>query len=109
MFSEERPIKFIRWLILSFALAIASPSLLATNHEPSVQLTEGEVRKVDKDAKKITIKHAPIVYLDMPAMTMVFQVKDSTLLEKVKPGDKIKFTAEKTGGAFTLTTIETMK
>jgi Cu(I)/Ag(I) efflux system periplasmic protein CusF len=101
--------KFIRWLILSFALAIASPFLLATTHESSIQPTEGEVRKVDKDAKKITIRHAPIVYLDMPAMTMVFQVKDAALLDKVKPGDKVKFTAEKTGGAFTLTMIEAMK
>jgi Cu/Ag efflux protein CusF len=101
--------KFARWLMLSFALAIASPSLLATSHESSIQLTEGEVRKVDKDAKKITIRHAPIVYLDMPAMTMVFQVKDSALLDMVKAGDKVKFTAEKVGSALTVTHIETAK
>jgi len=69
-------------------------------------MSEGEVRRVDKDAKKITIKHGPLQNLDMPAMTMVFQVKDPAMLDKVKPGDKIKFQAEKTGGAFTVTQIE---
>ena len=72
----------------------------------SADMAEGEVRRVDKDAKKITIKHGPLQNLDMPAMTMVFQVKDPAMLDKVKPGDKIKFQAEKTGGAFTVTQIE---
>jgi Cu/Ag efflux protein CusF len=72
-------------------------------------MTEGEVRKVDKDAKKITIKHGPLVKLEMPAMTMVFQVKDPAMLDKVKAGDKVRFDAEKIGGAFTLTQIEPVK
>ena len=69
-------------------------------------LSDGEVRKVDKDAKKITIKHGPLQKLDMPAMTMVFQVKDPAMLDRVKVGDKIRFEAEKIGGAFTVTKIE---
>ena len=69
-------------------------------------MAEGEVRKVDKDAKKITIKHGPLQKLDMPAMTMVFQVKDPALLDKVKAGDKIRFDAEKVGGGFVVTKIE---
>ena len=76
---------------------------------PAGALTEGEVRKVDMDAKKITIKHGPIANLDMPPMTMVFQVKDPALLEKVKAGDKIRFRAEKAGGAYTATHIEPAK
>ena len=75
----------------------------------STAMAEGEVRKVDKDAKKITIKHGPLTKLDMPAMTMVFQVKDPAMLERVKVGDKIKFHAEKVGGAFTVTKIEPAK
>lgn len=69
-------------------------------------LAEGEIRRVDKEAKKITIKHGPIANLDMPAMTMVFQVKDPALLDKVKPGDKVRFQAERLGGAFTVTRLE---
>ena len=75
----------------------------------SAALSEGEVRKVDKAAKKITIKHGPIKNIDMPAMTMVFQVKDPALLDKVKTGDKVQFEAQKLGGAFTVTKIETQK
>jgi Cu(I)/Ag(I) efflux system protein CusF len=77
-------------------------------HHPTA-LSDGEVRKVDKDAKKITIKHGPLANLDMPPMTMVFQVKDPAMLEQVKAGDKIKFQAEKVGGAFTVTKIEPVK
>jgi len=72
----------------------------------STAMAEGEVRRVDKDARKITIKHGPLSKFDMPAMTMVFQVKDAAMLDKVKAGDKVKFDAEKVGGAFMVTTIE---
>ena len=73
------------------------------------EMTAGEIRKVDKDAKKITIKHGPILNLDMPAMTMVFRVKDPAMLDNVNPGDKVKFQVEKLGGAFTVTGIEPAK
>lgn len=69
-------------------------------------MTDGEIRKIDKDAKKITIKHGEIKNLDMPGMTMVFQVKDPSLLDKVKAGDKVKFLAEKSGGAIVVTDIQ---
>jgi Cu(I)/Ag(I) efflux system periplasmic protein CusF len=72
----------------------------------SSAMAEGEVRRVDRDAKKITIKHGPLAKFDMPAMTMVFQVKDPVMLDKVKAGDKIRFDAEKVGGAFMLTALE---
>ena len=69
-------------------------------------LTDGEVRKVDKETKKLTVKHGPIANLDMPAMTMVYQVKDPAMLDQVKAGDRIRFRAEKVGGAYTVTHIE---
>ncbi|MGY4828552.1 copper-binding protein [Sphaerotilaceae bacterium SBD11-9] len=71
--------------------------------------TDGEVRKVDMEAKKLTLKHAEIKNLGMPGMTMVFQVKDPAMLKKVKPGDKVRFTAERINGAFTVTTLEAAK
>lgn len=67
---------------------------------------EGEVRRIDKDAQKITIRHGPLAQLDMPAMTMVFQVKDPAVLDQLKPGDKIRFVPEKVGGAFLADKIE---
>ena len=99
-----------------FSLALLAPfgQAVATTHqkagEPASQsaqpLSEGEVRKVDKDAKKITLRHGPLANLDMPAMTMVFQVKDAAMLDQVKEGDKVKFKADKVGGAFTIMQID---
>jgi Cu/Ag efflux protein CusF len=71
--------------------------------------SEGVIRKVDKDAQKITIKHGPLTNLDMPPMTMVFRVKDAAMLDAVKPGDKVKFDAENVGGQFIVTRIEPAK
>ncbi len=72
-------------------------------------MADGEIRKVDVENKKITIKHGVIKNLDMPGMTMVFQVKDAALLSKAKVGDKIRFSAEQTGSAIVVTAIEASK
>ena len=72
-------------------------------------VTEAEVRKVDLDNKKITLKHGDIKNLNMPGMTMVFQVKDSAMLDKVKAGDKVRFKAEKSNGAIVVTELQPAK
>lgn len=72
-------------------------------------MTEAEVRKVDKESGKLTLKHAEIKSLDMPAMTMVFVVKDKAMLDKLQPGDKVRFRAVDDGGKFTVTHLETSK
>ena len=72
----------------------------------SKDMTEGEVRKVDKEAGKLTIKHGTIKNLDMPGMTMAFQVKDKALLDKAKAGDKIKFTVVMDNGKMVVTDIQ---
>ena len=74
-------------------------------------MSEAEVRKIDKDAKKITLKHGPIKNLEMPGMTMVFQVRDAALMDKLAllvPGDKIMFSAEQQQGAYVVTGAEKM-
>ncbi len=73
------------------------------------QMSTGEVKKVDKSSGKLTIKHGPIDNLGMPAMTMVFRVKDPEMLDQMKQGDKISFVAEKVNGAFTLIQTEPAK
>ena len=95
------------------AVLMAAPVAYADHHvkakgDAATQgpMTEGEVRKVDKDQRKLTIKHGEIKNLEMPPMTMVFRVKDSSLLDKVKEGDKIRFSAEKIEGSITITQIE---
>ena len=77
--------------------------------QAAASLSEGEVRKVDKEAKKLTIRHGPLANLDMPPMTMVFQVTDPAMLDQLKVGDKIRFQADKVDGAYTVTRVEPAK
>ncbi|WP_459573275.1 copper-binding protein [Cupriavidus sp. 8B] len=77
--------------------------------DTNAAMSEGEVKKVDVSAGKLTIKHGPLTNLDMDAMTMVFRVKDPAMLIQVKEGDKIKFAAEKVNGALTVTTLQVQK
>lgn len=88
------------------ALLLAGFWTLAVAQTAGKDMAEAEVRKVDKDASKITLKHGPIRNLDMPGMTMVFQVRDKALLDKVAAGDKVRFTAEQLQGAYTVTSLE---
>lgn len=73
---------------------------------PAAPLTDGEVRKIDKDAGKLTLKHGEIKHLDMPGMTMVFTVKDKALLDTVKVGDKVRFMVISEDGKLVVTQIQ---
>ncbi len=97
------------------AQAPATQTPAATAAEPApappavAPLADGEVRKVDKAAGKITLRHGPIPSLDMPDMTMVFRVKDPAMLDQVKVGDRVRFAADKIGGQYTVVSIEPAK
>ena len=104
----------ISFAVAAFALAgsgHAQSTRIAPTPEASASadLSDGEIRKVDRDNKKLTIKHGPLKNLDMPGMTMVFQVKDEAMLDSVQVGDKVRFEAEKIGGKFTVTRIEAVR
>ncbi len=90
-------------------LAQAATGSAAATKPAAGEMTEAEVRKVDKDGKKITLKHGTIKNLDMPPMTMVFGVSDEKLLDKVQAGDKVRFTATGDGGKFTVTDLQPAK
>lgn len=108
--------KLIRILLITLTL---SPALLFNAHASehmrigeaavtsanSKSLSTGEIKKIDKDAGKITLKHGPLVNLNMPAMTMVFKVQSPQLLNTVKVGDSVKFRVENIQGALTVTQI----
>ena len=107
----------MKQLLTAMALAAALAALTApapaqtkpddhTAHHPVADMAEGEIRKIDKDAKKVTIKHGEIKSLDMPPMTMVFQVKDGAMLDNVKAGDKVRFVAEKAASGYVVTAIQ---
>ena len=99
---------------------LAAPSAHAVSHQTAqppqaaarataATMAEGEVRKIDKDAGKITLRHGEIKSLEMPPMTMVFQVRDKAMLDQVKAGDKVRFSVDKVGGVLTITAIAPAK
>lgn len=90
-----------KWIPLLAALAFTPPL-----HAETAAMSEGEVRKIDAANAKLTLRHGPIVNLDMPGMTMVFKAKTPELLQGLKVGDKVKFSAEKIDGAYTVTAIQ---
>lgn len=81
------------------------PAAAASASASAADMTEGEIRKIDRKTKKITIKHGDIRNLDMPAMTMAFQVIDASKLKKLKAGDKILFVVEKRATGLVVTDI----
>ena len=85
-----------RWLI-------ATTLVLATAAQ--AQSVEAEVRKVDTAQGKLTLKHGEIKKLDMPAMTMVFKVRDPKMLDGLAVGDKIRIDADKIDGQYTVTAL----
>lgn len=74
-----------------------------------MQMVDGVVKKVDKSAGKVTLSHGTLTNLSMPAMTMVFRVKDASWLDQMKAGDKIRFMADNVNGAVTIVHFEPAK
>ncbi len=89
-----------KWLV--GALTCASLALPLQAQETT---TKGEITKVDRPGGRLTIKHGEIKNLDMPPMTMSFQVREATMLDGVAVGDRVRFTAERIEGRYTVVTL----
>lgn len=107
-------------LVAALSFAFAGPALAQMNMDhgkmamekdkmpmaAAPSMTDGEIRKIDKEAGKVTIKHGEIKNLDMPGMTMVFNVKEKALLDKVQVGEKIQFIVIMDAGKMVVTDIQ---
>ena len=104
-------------LALTCALSLMTVTLAhAASHtaapiqaDAAAAMSEGEVRKINKETERITIRHGELKNLDMPPMTMIFRVADPAMLEQVSAGEKINFVAEKIDGKFTVMQLEVKK
>ncbi len=86
-----------------WAATLLCTALGAAAQTPDV---DGEVTRIDKAQAKLTLRHGEIKSLDMPAMTMVFRVRDPKWLDEVAVGDKVRFAVEKRDGAYTVTALQ---
>lgn len=81
----------------------------AAHHAPAATaqpVSEGEVRAIDTKAGKITLRHGPLTNLDMAGMTMTFTAADPAMLQGLKTGDKVRFTAEKRDGRYVVVELQ---
>lgn len=102
--------KFRKTAVASlFLWGAALGSTAIAEEAKTLPMINGEVTKVDESAGKMTIKHEAITNLDMGAMTMVFKAADPAMLKDVKPGEKIKFSADKVNGQITVMKFEKAK
>lgn len=93
-------------LLAGLAIAMALAALPAAAAEGGLPEIDGLVQRVDKDRKRLTIRHGPLPNLEMPAMTMVFQVAQDAFLDQAKPGDSVRFTVDKINGAYTVMSLK---
>lgn len=78
------------------------------NEAPLNAWSQGEVKRVSLNTRKITIKHGPIAVLGMDPMTMVFQLRDDEAMnaaQSLRVGDKIEFVAAYDKGVYWVTRI----
>ena len=86
-------------------LLFTAATLLALGVWAQAPTATGEVTKLDKASGKVTLKNGEIKNLDMPPMTMVFRVSDPQLLDELVVGSRVRFTAEKLDGQYTVTSV----
>lgn len=108
---QDLLIAMILSLVIAPSLAqTLVPSLPApVKQDESEALSDGEVRRIDVTLGRITLRHGPLRNLDMPPMTMVFNVQDKALISALKVGDKVRFRAVEQGGKYVVTHIESQQ
>lgn len=77
-----------------------------TGPPDSEPLASGRVVAVDRAAGRVTLEFRPIPQLFLEGGQRVFRVEDSTLLDGLSPGDKVRFEVELSGRAYTVTRVE---
>lgn len=105
--------------LVALAATFSTSALAADDHAghasmhgampAATSLADGVVKKVDKAGGKLTLAHGPLANLGMPAMTMVFRVKETAWLDQVKDGDKVRFLADNVNGSLTVVKLDKAK
>lgn len=86
--------------------AAAMAALVSAVPAFAQEYTKGTVKEVKADQEKVTVIHEELKNLDMPAMTMVFNVADPAMLEGMNEGDAIEFVADRIRGKITITELK---
>lgn len=96
----------LKSIFIAITFGLSAMACIPVFAQSAADMALGEVRKIDKEARKITIKHGEIKELEMPPMTMVFTLKDPAVLENFKVGDKVKFKVVRDDGKILVTELQ---
>ena len=96
----------LKSIFVAIAFGLSTMACIPVFAQSAADMALGEVRKIDKEARKITIKHGEIKELEMPPMTMVFTLKDPGVLKNFKVGDKVKFKVVREDGKMLVTELQ---
>jgi Cu/Ag efflux protein CusF len=91
-------------LLQALAASLALTSFYSAGAIAQEANASGEVRRVDVEGGKVTIKHGAIADLELPAMTLVYKAAPA-ILKDIKPGDKVSFTARREAGQYVVVKI----
>jgi Cu(I)/Ag(I) efflux system protein CusF len=119
IFIRNSMLALIRKALIATIFAISLPVSAQTDHsqhgttaaKPAAAAAttsgEGLVKKVDKSKGTVTLAHGPMN--GMPAMTMTYKVKTASWLDKLRAGQKIRFTTDPADGGMTVASFEPLK
>lgn len=96
----------LKSIFIAIAFGLSAMACVPVFAQSTTDMALGEIRKIDKEARKITIKHGEIKKLEMPPMTMAFTFKDTVFLENFKVGDKVKFRVVREDGKILVTELQ---
>lgn len=102
-------------ILMAFAACTALP-VTAAEHEHHAapasadaaktdDQVRGEIRAIDRENGKLTLRHEAIPKFEMAAMTMAFRVADPALLSGFTVGDRVLFAVEKLNGRLVVVAI----
>lgn len=94
----------MKLLSIAAALVLSATTAFAQSDDG---MSTGTVTKVDTKWNKVTIDHGPLESLDMPAMKMVFDLADPSMMDSLSEGQEITFSADRVNGKLTVTEIAT--
>jgi Cu/Ag efflux protein CusF len=94
-------------VVFNFAFAAdTQPTPVAADSARSMQWVRAEIRKIDPENSKVTLRHEALTQLSMGAMTMVFRVDDAALLKQFAVGDRVKFIPDSRAGQLFVTDMK---
>lgn len=99
---RELPATRRKMLVLCLGLGPWASGMVLAQASAS-DLIAGTVIRIDGERGTVTLRHAPIAHLHLPAATTTFRYFNPALVVRIRVGDAIVFRADRYDGLLRLT------